>query len=82
MENPAEGAIIETPATFGAALTNFSSGKNFMTAGFKGKLALIVNMLQWRPACKDQQIQRKSLLEKQGMPANLVMPGLHWELPW
>lgn len=72
LDKPADGAMLETPAWFGATLTNASTGESFTINDFKGKVVLVETMAQWCSNCKQQQKQVKSLHEKLGMPADLL----------
>jgi thiol-disulfide isomerase/thioredoxin len=48
----------------------------FTINDFRGKVVLVETMAQWCPSCKKQQVEVKSLIEKLGMPADLVVIAL------
>lgn len=75
-EKPAESPLMDSPAWFGALLTNINTGETFSINDFKGKVVLVETMAQWCPSCKKQQLEIKSLLEQLGMPADLVTIAL------
>jgi thiol-disulfide isomerase/thioredoxin len=75
-EDPAENPLMDSPAWFGALLTNVSTGESFSINDFKGKVVLVETMAQWCPSCKKQQLEIKKLLEQLGMPADLVTIAL------
>jgi thiol-disulfide isomerase/thioredoxin len=76
MAKPGDGAMMDYPAWFSATLTDVNTGNTFTIIDFKGKVVLVETMAQWCPNCKKQQEQVKLLLEKLGMPDNLVTIAL------
>lgn len=73
MDKPEQGAMMNTPSWYTAALTNVNTGENFTIDDYKGKVILVETMAQWCSNCKKQQAEVKILLEKLGMPADLVV---------
>jgi len=73
MDKPEEGAMMNTPGWYTAALINVNTGENFTIDDYKGKVILVETMAQWCSNCKKQQAEVKILLEKLGMPADLVV---------
>jgi len=69
-------AMMESPAWFGAALTDAASGQTFTINDFKGKVVLVETMAQWCSSCRKQQGEVKTLHEKLGMNEDLVTIGL------
>lgn len=76
MEKPAEGEMMAAPDWFSTELMDVNTGETFTINDFKGKVVLVETMAQWCPSCKKQQTEVKSLLEKLGMPTDLVVIGL------
>jgi thiol-disulfide isomerase/thioredoxin len=79
MEKPTEaagGTMMETPAWFGATLTDASTGNTFTINDFKGQVVLVETLAQWCSNCKKQQAQVKALHELLGMNKDLVSIGL------
>jgi hypothetical protein len=60
-ESPTEEAMLESPAWFGASLTDVRSGATFSLNDFKGKVLLVETMAVWCSKCYTQQTQIQSL---------------------
>ena len=77
MEKPADGEMMTAPDWFSIRAYGCQYRvKSFTINDFKGKVVLVETMAQWCPSCKKQQTEVKSLLEKLGMPADLVVIAL------
>jgi len=76
MDKPADGEMMAAPDWFSTELTDVNTGSTFKINDFKGKVVLVETMAQWCPSCKRQQMEVKSLIEKLGMPADLVVIAL------
>lgn len=76
MAKPADGAMMESPAWFGATLTNVSTGGTFTINDFKGKVVLVETMAIWCPKCKSQQNEVKALRAALGNRDDLAVVGL------
>jgi thiol-disulfide isomerase/thioredoxin len=68
--------MMESPAWFGAALTDARSGQTFSMDDFKGKVVLVETMAMWCSNCLKQQTQVKALHEALGMREDFVSIGL------
>ena len=76
MAKPADGAMMESPAWYSAALTNVNTGEAFTINDFKGKVVLVETMAIWCPKCKSQQNEVKALKAQLGERADFVSVGL------
>lgn len=76
MEASTPSAMMESPAWFGAALTDAKGGDAFTINDFKEKVVLVEMMAVWCSTCKQQQEQIKALHEQMGMPDDLVTVSL------
>ena len=76
MAKPTEGVMMESPAWYGAALTNVQTGTAFTINDLKGKVVLVETMAIWCSNCKKQQGQVKALHELLGERADFVSLGL------
>ena len=73
-DEPAD--MMESPAWFGAALTDARTGQTFTINDFKGKVVLVETMAMWCSNCLKQQTQVKALHEALGMRDDFVSIGL------
>jgi len=55
MAEPSEAAMLETPAWYGASLTNVQTGEAFTINDLKGKVVLVETMAIWCSNCRRQQ---------------------------
>lgn len=69
-------AMMETPAWYGAALTDARTGQTFSINDFKGKVVLVETMAMWCSNCLKQQGQVKALHEMLGERDDFVSIGL------
>jgi thiol-disulfide isomerase/thioredoxin len=76
MAKPTEGVMMESPAWYGATLTNVQTGTAFTINDLKGKVVLVETMAIWCSNCKKQQGQVKALHELLGERADFVSLGL------
>jgi len=76
MAKPNEGAKMDAPAWFGAALNNVQTNTDFTIGDLKGKVVLVETMAIWCSNCKQQQGQVKALHAKLGMRDDFVSLGL------
>jgi cytochrome oxidase Cu insertion factor (SCO1/SenC/PrrC family) len=76
MAKPTEGAMMESPAWFGASLKDVRSGETFSVNDFKGKVVLVETMAVWCSNCFQQQKQIKALHESLGMREDFVSVSL------
>lgn len=76
MAKPTEGAMMESPAWFSAALTDARTGQTFSINDFKGKVVLVENLAMWCSNCKKQQGQVKALHTLLGTRDDFVSLGL------
>ena len=75
MANPADDAMMETPAWYSVSLTNVQSGEAFTVNDLKGKVVLVETMAVWCSNCKKQQGQVKALHELLGERDDFVSIG-------
>lgn len=68
--------MMESPAWFGATLTDASNGRSFTINDFKGKVVLVETMAVWCTTCKQQQDEIKVLHEQSGMQDDFVSVSL------
>ena len=68
--------MMESPAWFGAQMTNVNTGETYSINDLKGKVVLVETMAVWCSNCRKQQEQVKALHEKLGENADLVSIGL------
>lgn len=69
-------AMMETPAWFGAALTDVATGASFTLNDFHGQVVLVETLAVWCPKCLQQQQQVKALHAALGERADFVSLGL------
>lgn len=71
-----EEAMMESPAWYGAALTNVRTGEAFTIQDLKGKVILVETMAVWCSNCLRQQGQVKELHSLLGERDDFVSIGL------
>jgi thiol-disulfide isomerase/thioredoxin len=71
-----EDSMMESPAWFGAALTDVRSGATFTIQDFKGKVVMVETMAIWCSSCKRQQEQVKAFHQALGMNKDLATIAL------
>jgi len=76
MAQPTEGAMMESPAWFGASFKDVRDGEAFTINDFKGKVVLVETMAVWCSTCYQQQVQIKALHESLGMREDFVSVSL------
>jgi cytochrome oxidase Cu insertion factor (SCO1/SenC/PrrC family) len=76
MSAPAEEAMMDAPAWFGAPLTDVRTGQTFSVDDFKGKVVLVETMAVWCTTCLRQQGEVKALHEQLGARDDFVSIGL------
>ena len=76
MDTPAEGAMMEAPAWFGASFKDLRSGETFTINDFQGKVILVETMAVWCSTCYKQQQEIKALHELLGMRDDFVSVSL------
>jgi cytochrome oxidase Cu insertion factor (SCO1/SenC/PrrC family) len=76
MEKPTEGAMMESPAWFGASFKDVRTGGAFTINDFKGKVVLVETMAVWCSTCYRQQLEIKALQELLGMREDFVSVSL------
>lgn len=75
-ETPTEEAMQDSPAWFGAALTDVRTGGSFTLNDFKGKVVLVETMAVWCSKCFTQQTEIQSLHSLLGERADFVSVSL------
>ena len=76
MEDRGEDEMMESPAWFGASLTDARTGQTFSINDFKGKVVLVETMAIWCSNCLKQQGQVKALHEQLGARDDFISIGL------
>lgn len=75
-ETPTTEAMMESPAWYGASLTDASTGQVFTINDFEGQVVLVETMAMWCPSCKAQQEQVKALHTLLGERDDFISVGL------
>jgi len=76
MMNETPGAMMESPAWFGTALTNVQNDTTFTIADLNGKVVLVETMAVSCSKCRDQQNEIKALHAQLGMLDDFVSVSL------
>lgn len=76
MTEPTPEAMMESPAWYGASLTNVQTGSAFTINDLKGKVVLVETMAIWCSNCKRQQGQVRDLHALLGERDDFVSLGL------